>query len=92
MKCPTCGKEYHAERTESSAAGVELGYSKTIAPHKGVHTVCSFTWAMKPSQLLDKNLVIEDEYGHNLSTSMFAQMLHNMCPIEFYYSIGQEFS
>ncbi len=90
-KCPSCGKEYKPESLECSSAGVELGVAKHLSPHQGVTTVASFTWAMPPSHILGKSVVITDEYGNRYSNKQFRDMLSEMCPIEFYDSIGTEF-
>lgn len=90
-KCPSCGKVYIPEPLEQSSAGVELGFAKTQSPHNGVTTVASFTWAMKPSRVMGIPTIVIDGYDHKYTNKQFRQMLLDMCPIEFYDSIGMEF-
>ncbi len=90
-KCPSCGKEYKPESLEQSSAGVELGFAKKQSPHIGITTVASFTWAMKPINILGKQVIIEDEYKQKYSSEKFCQMILDMCPIEFFDMIGREF-
>ena len=90
--CPDCGEQYKPESLSQSSGGVELGFAKTHSPHKGVTSIASFTWAINPSNLFGKGVIIIDEYGRKYGKSQFTQMLSDMCPIEFYHSIGIEFS
>lgn len=89
--CPDCGAKPIKETLENSAAGIELGFAKNLQPFAAVTSVCSFTWAMKPSNILGKIVIIEDEYGIHYSMEGFLKMLKTICPIEYYSSIGQEF-
>jgi len=92
-KCPDCGAKYAPEPLDRSSAGVELGFAKQHSPHKGVTTVASFTWAIKPSSVLGiQTAIVVDEYDRHYSNKQFMDMLRDMCPIEFYHSIGTEFS
>ena len=61
-------------------------------------TTCSFTWAIKPNKLIlimydDDDACVTDEYNNAaVSFTTFHDMLRNDCPIQFYDSIGTEFS
>lgn len=90
--CPKCGKPEIDESLGNSSAGIELGFNKNNLIHNGVRSVCSFSWAQDPINILGNSYaLIEDEYGHRYSNSQFRDMLVNMCPIQYYRSIGIEF-
>lgn len=93
--CPVCGAKFQAESLDCSAAGRELGFN-TSQPKAGtgVSTVCSFTWAMKPDHLvrrMEKGVQVVDEYGREYSPSEFGDVME-ACPLQYYHSIGQDFS
>ena len=76
------------------------GKSKAYCPQCGDHildTTCSFTWAMEPHMLgftlsYDKAALIYDEYDQSIPVDNFYPMLRDMCRIQLYDSIGEEFS
>lgn len=105
--CPKCGKKPVDEPIEESSAGRELGFNKSIPKEKtGVKSCSSFTWAMKPSAVLNRQLfksvygifgiavsgqIIEDEYHQKYTLDEFYKVLEE-CPIQFEDMVGQNFS
>jgi len=90
--CPKCGRiEVDDEGIEDSAAGRELGFNTAPPARKqGIHSASSFTWAMPPPALEGVG-EIADEYQRTYSRTEFLQVLEE-CPIQFFDSIGGEFS
>jgi|SRR6266581_5808198 len=98
--CPVCGTGKIEQTLETSAAGIELGFSKpkTERLTHGVSTVSSFSFDMnieivqgRCNRFKDKE-IIEDEYGRKLTGQQFTDMLACNCPIQFTDSIGRNFS
>jgi hypothetical protein len=46
-------------------------------------TVCSFTWAMEPNELIGKAVMVRDEYGRYETTISFGRSLR-LAPFHFY--------
>ena len=89
--CPMCGRPREMEKIENSAAGRELGFNKNPFKKKdGVKSCSSFNWAIYPV-LIRRRRKIKDEYGRVYSRAEFNAMLTE-CPIQFFDSIGKEFS
>jgi hypothetical protein len=89
--CPKCGKKYEEEGLDHSSAGRELGFNKDWPQKKtGVKTCSSFTWAIHPINISKKGKV-KDEYGREFSYKEFLDILKE-CPVQFFDSIGQDFS
>jgi len=87
-KCPKCGKYPNEESLSDGAAGRELGFNKKpFQKKKGVASCCSFSWARE----LGRIQKIEDEYGREFTREEFLQMLEE-CPIQYWGSMGREFS
>jgi len=93
-ECPRCGNKKQCEPIDQSAAGQMLGFTKDYKErHTGVKSVCSFTWAINPNEFFEMcNTVIKDEYKKKYTYKQFKNMLEYNCPIEFYNSIGVDFS
>lgn len=90
-ECPMCGRQALEESLKRGAAGRELGFNTSPPQRKrGVQSAASFTWAMAPEKATDLTL-IEDEYGRLYTRNEFFQVLEE-CPIQFFDSVGQEFS
>ena len=90
--CPICGVMPRTETLENSAAGKELGFNKSKPTIKTKVTSCSsFTWAMEPETMV-KHKFIYDEYGAMFTKEQFIVMLLKDCPIQYYHSLGEEFS
>jgi len=96
--CPKCGKPPMKESLDTSAVGIELGFNKNLTEKKtGVRGCCSFRWAMDPIRFISVdfpklgNYPVTDEYGKTYKIGEFVEMV-KVCPIQFYDSIGQEFS
>jgi len=90
-KCPVCGKASKEESLEDSSAGRELGFNKKPFKKKtGVSTCSSFTWAIESKSLKGKRFV-RDEYGRKHTIKEFKKILEE-CPVQFFDSIGQNFS
>ena len=93
--CPVCGGQPRKEGLADGAAGRELGFNKKSPGAKtGVASCSSFTWAMKPEEVLmrlnhDPEQAVLDEYGRVFSREEFLQVLEE-CPIRK-FSIGQCF-
>jgi len=90
-KCPKCNKEEGVEPLHEGASGRELGFNKEPFKVKsGVTSCSSFTWDVDPITL--KRLkYVKSEYGEKLTINEFYDMLKE-CPIQFYDSIGSDFS
>lgn len=90
-KCPNCGREPEKEDLDCSSAGRELG-SNELLPHRkvGVQSCSSFTWAMRKERALKIRAVV-DEQGKKYNHREFLALLEE-CPIQFYHSIGVEFT
>lgn len=99
LYCHKCGvttceggeSAIHYGRNAFSQVCPECG----IAAH--VSSTCSFTWAMAPHKLesilyFDGKGCVSDEYGELFSLLRFYDILRNDCRIQFYDSIGTEFS
>jgi len=91
--CPVCGKKYKREGIEKSTAGLELGFAKPRkrSERKGIKTCSSFSWDVDPMTIL-KLKVIKDEYGRKYTFKEFIEQVIDNCPIQFYDSIGRDFS
>ena len=103
--CPKCGRKPVEEPMEESASGRELGFNKSIPKAKtGVKSCSSFTWAMKSSAVLNRQLfksvygsvllgskIIEDEYHQKYTLDEFYKVLEE-CPIQYEDMVGEEFS
>lgn len=89
-KCPKCGQKPIKETLEQSAAGRELGFNKNHEEKKGIRSVSSFTWAIKP-ECLKRKRIVTDEYGMEYTMKQFQAELAE-CPICYTHLIGQEFS
>ena len=96
--CPKCNTVPAIESLENSSAGLELGFNKNPTEKKiGVRGCSSFNWAMDPIRFISVdfpklgNYPITDEYGKTYKIGEFLEMVE-ACPIQFYDSIGQEFS
>ena len=92
--CPRCKKRPKKETFGSGTAGLELGFwkDKKVTPKRtGVQSCCSFSWAMIPSKLIP-GVTIWDEYGDQYTFKEFIDMLQSLCPIQYYTSIGLDFS
>ncbi len=89
--CISCGQYPKKEGLESSSAGRELGFNTQKYNKKtGVQSCSSFTWAINPLEL--RNIrKIEDEYGRVFTKKQFYELLEE-CPIQYFHSIGIEFS
>jgi hypothetical protein len=93
-KCPKCGKKRKKETIENSSAGRELGFNRRKPkPKRGVCSCSSFTWATDPMKTIDVAIRggIVDEYGSHYTLEEFDMVLKE-CPIQFFDSIGKEFS
>ncbi len=93
--CPKCGQKKTKETIEESSGGLELGFGDryNFKRKKGVQTCSSFTWAMGPDNLRDsRKRIIYDEYGNKYTKKEFFKMVKNTCPVQFYHSIGRNFS
>lgn len=87
-ECPKCGAKKQDESFTEGAAGRELGFNKEQYKQKtGVASCSSFTWARK----LGKVQKIEDEYGTKFTRKEFEEMLLE-CPVQYFDSLGREFS
>ena len=92
----------HTTTCEGGDKAIHTGrspFSKTCPKcHMPVTTTtCSFTWALEPHRLPriqrhDFNTKIYDEYGVPVSWIEFDFELAARCPIQFYDSIGVDFS
>jgi hypothetical protein len=100
--CPKCGLKIPKEDITKSSAGRELGFNKSKPKHKtGVASCASFSWAITESEFKQTcsqlsfiqmpNLIIQDEYGEFFTEKSFQAVLSE-CPIQFFNSIGTEFS
>ena len=94
-ECLVCGQPQIKEDFNSSTAGRELGFNKTIPDKKvGVKTCCSFSWAITLSHFnalkSAPNIYIENEYGDRFTIADFANVLRE-CPLQFFDSIGHDF-
>lgn len=88
-ECPKCGKKPIRESFENSAVGRELGFNKQSYKRKqGVASCSSFSWAINPLELPRK---IKDEYDRIFTLKEFKQILKE-CPIQYFHSVGEEFS
>lgn len=93
-ECPICGKAPDAEGLDGSATGRELGFNKKAPKRKtGVRSCSSFTWAMFPNEAAAKIAMygVVDEYGRKYTANQFKTVLRE-CPIQFFSSIGEQFS
>lgn len=94
--CPSCGaRPTKVEGLDNSTAGRELGFNNSRPQAKtGIASACSFSWAMHPADLftMDPNTtLIMDEYRRSYTPEQFIDVLRE-CPIQFYTSIGRDFS
>lgn len=98
-RCPSCGKKHEKEPSLSEGSGaVELGFAKpNDKKQSGVQTVSSFSWAVVPYEFKEwledemNNECIMDEYGRKMTGKEFMEMLEHNCPIQYYYSLYDEF-
>ena len=89
--CPVCHKKTFEEGIVNSSIGRELGFNKTEYKKKtGVTSCSSFRWAIKKEEL-KKVKTIKDEYGEKITVGTFNKILKE-CPIQYFDSIGREFS
>lgn len=99
MYCHKCSKTL----CEGGEAAIHTGrspFESRCSGCGGVHhtrQTCSFTWAIEPHKLAfmlyrDGEARITDEFGGPISAAVFYEMLRDMCRIQFYDSIGKEFS
>lgn len=91
-KCPGCGKSYGDEKGKG-AGFVELGFAKPYGEdeRRGVRTCSSFSWGIEKGSL-EVIKDIKDEYGHEYSVSRFLSEVLENCPVQYFESIGREFS
>jgi hypothetical protein len=101
--CPRCGQNpAHMHPLGEGPAAVELGFAppNTRRP-TGVRGCSSFSWARNPGDLAAQAATlfqvgikegIEDEYGRHMDPRDFFQMVGANCPVQFYDTIGEEFS
>ena len=90
--CPSCGAKPGVESLDSSTVGRELGFNRSMPARKeGVMTASSFSWAMPPASFIIDRRRITDEYRRKYSRQAFGAVLSE-CPIQFYDSIGGDFS
>jgi hypothetical protein len=89
--CPKCGKPANMENGYH-AAFVELGFQEPqdLQRPTGVSSASSFTWACHAVDVVGKDIV--DEYGRIYSWDEFEEQVIAFCPIQFFDSIGVEFS
>lgn len=95
--CPECGQRKRSEDFSESSVGRELGFNRSSPSAKtGVSSCSSFTWAIQPTEMLERittrfkelfrpnsrKLVIEDEYGRKYSLDQFRAILAE-CPVQF---------
>ena len=88
--CPICGKKYPELSMLSWAVSKELGFNKIKGKQTGVGTCCSFTWAVHPDKI-KMILLFKDEYDRIYTKWQFKKEI-DFCPIQFYDSIGKDFS
>ena len=92
--CPICKRPEEKDPSRiGKAAARELGLDKSpfnFVP-AGVENASSFTWAISPAGLASVRRIV-DEYGTEYSTGDFLNMLMFECPLQFFHSIGREFS
>jgi len=88
--CPVCGKEPINETLNSGAVARELGFYKGKLETSGVHSCCSFSWAVEPAMLKVLPGSITSEYGDKFTVKEFKE-LTNECVIQYFHSIGQDF-
>jgi len=90
-ECPICGEKAIEENLDNSSAGRELGFNKNLPDEKvGVASCSSFTWAMPKEKAL-KLKKIKDEYDRVFSKKEFLNILKE-CPVQYFDSIGVDFS
>jgi len=89
--CIFCGQYPKKETLENSSVGRELGFNTQEYNKKtGVQSCSSFTWAINPLEL--RNIrKIKDEYGRVFTKKQFYEILEE-CPVQYFHSIGSEFS
>lgn len=96
-QCPLCGKKPRGDGFNPVL--VELGFRdiNTEVLH-GVQGASSFSWALDPVSLQDylrtqgEAMLVEDEYGREMSGPAFLAMLRLNCPVQFFHSVGLYFS
>ncbi|MCK5641982.1 MAG: hypothetical protein KAJ19_14355 [Gammaproteobacteria bacterium] len=89
--CPNCGQRPIKEGLDNSSAGRELGFNKgPFIKKTGVRSCSSFSWDIHLDGLRNASLIV-DEYGHEYSKRLFYSVLKE-CPIQFFDSIGMNFS
>ena len=89
-KCPKCHKEESKEKIHEGASGRELGFNKKPLKRQGVSSCSSFSWDVEPEKI-KKLKFVKSEYGERLTINEFYDILQE-CPIQFYDSIGNDFS
>ena len=92
-RCPQCGCTPIKETLDQGTSGLELGFAKPYKKNEraGVRSASSFTWAMNPYKLIGRRKVV-DEYGRVYGIKKFKEQVLDNCPIQFFDSIGREFS
>lgn len=91
-ECPRCDQKPEKEKLEESSAGRELGFNKSKPKKKkGVASCSSFTWAVRPAEILLRIKKVKDEYDRVYSREEFVKILSE-CPIQYTDSIGVDFS
>ena len=81
---------------EKGAVARELGFDKNpFKRREGVASCSSFNWAQDKEEALNnlsnRGKPVVDEYGHKFSKKDFLKMLEE-CPVQYFDSIGVEFS
>lgn len=90
-ECPVCGAEPVKEDMNTSSVGKELGFNKKPQIKTHVRSCASFRWAVEPAMMKKVRGNIRNEYGDKFTEKQFHELVHD-CPIQYFDSIGQEFS
>lgn len=96
QQCPRCGRE--PSTNGHQAAAVELGFQPPAYERpRGVRGAASFSWAQDPKDVEaicrrhPEALLVEDEYGREMTGGDFLAMLVCNCPIQYTDSLGTVF-
>ena len=90
--CPRCGQAPVKESFEDSSVGRELGFNTSEPVGKqGVRGCSSFSWAATQDELRTalQDAPIVDEYGREYDD---LDAVLSECPVQFFDSIGVDFS
>jgi predicted nucleic acid-binding Zn ribbon protein len=90
-QCPVCGAKPEKEDFGSSSVGRELGFNKNKQKKTNVRSCASFRWAIEPAMIKTITGTIRNEYGDKFTEKQFKAVV-NDCPIQYFDTIGQEFS